>query len=72
MSTDIVRFPKASTVSETQKKVVSVEALQLFMAICIPLMVLTFVAWYVVYWWHNRKDKLGGKRSGPGVFKSAV
>jgi hypothetical protein len=72
MSTDIVRFTPASTMLEPPKKTVSTAALQLYMAICVPLMVLTFAAWYVVYWWHDRKDKLEWKRLEAGVSKSAV
>ena len=54
MSTDIVHFDSAGTGGP--KKVVSLAALQLYMAITVPLMLMTFACWYGVYWWVNRRD----------------
>jgi hypothetical protein len=54
MSTDIVRFQLGND-GETQK-LFQVDALQLFLAICLPLMVVVFVAWYGVYWWVDQKE----------------
>lgn len=55
MSTDIVQF---QTNSDGQsEEVFSSGALQLFVTICLPLMLATFIAWYGVYWWVNRKDE---------------
>jgi hypothetical protein len=54
MSTDIVVF-QTDDAGETVK-LFHVDALLLFMAICLPLMVVVFVAWYGVYWWIDRKE----------------
>ncbi|KAF2085974.1 hypothetical protein K490DRAFT_45434 [Saccharata proteae CBS 121410] len=51
MSTDIVHY-------DGEKKVVSLGALELFFAISIPMMVGTFGAWYLVYWWVDRRARL--------------
>jgi hypothetical protein len=56
MSTDIIHFQTGST--GKSEKTFQLGALQLFLAISFPLMFLTFAAWYGVYWWVNRKDKL--------------
>ena len=56
MSTDIIRFPTLD--SGQPKKTFSLAALQLFMTISLPLMFLSFFAWWIVYRWVNRKDKL--------------
>ncbi|KAI9780709.1 MAG: hypothetical protein M1816_002758 [Peltula sp. TS41687] len=65
MSTDIVRFPKPD--SGKPQRTVSFAALQLFMAISIPLMFLSFVAWWGVYKWVNRKITVRGDDSGSEV-----
>jgi hypothetical protein len=54
MSTDIVTF-QTGTDGQTQK-VFQLDALQLFLAICLPMMVVVFVAWYGVYWWVDQKE----------------
>jgi len=55
MSTDIIHFHTTDT-GESQS-VYQWSALQLYLAISLPLMFLTFTAWYGVYWWVNRKDE---------------
>ena len=55
MSTDIVRF-QTSTPGNSGKTV-QLGALQLYLAITLPMMVVTFLGWYIVYWWVNHKDK---------------
>lgn len=50
MSTDIVRFDRSI-------KIFSPPALNLFLAISLPLMFFTFVAWYLVYWWVDNTKK---------------
>jgi hypothetical protein len=60
MSTDIVVFQTNNT-GETVK-VFHMDALLLFLAICLPLMVAVFVAWYGVYWWIDRKEGLQRQR----------
>ncbi|OCK86349.1 hypothetical protein K432DRAFT_341488 [Lepidopterella palustris CBS 459.81] len=59
MSTDIFKFETGNS-GKTQK-FVQTGALQLFMSITIPLMVLTFGAWYGVYWWVNHREKKKGR-----------
>ena len=54
MSTDILRLQLGND-GETQK-LFQIDALQLFLAICLPLMVVVFVAWYGVYWWVDQKE----------------
>jgi hypothetical protein len=49
MSTDIIRFQKGD--SGKPERVFSSEALQLFLAITLPLMVVSFLAWGVFYYW---------------------
>ncbi|KIX03657.1 uncharacterized protein Z518_07210 [Rhinocladiella mackenziei CBS 650.93] len=51
MSTDIVRFEKS-------QEIFSSAALKLFLTICIPMMLFTFVAWYAVYWWVNNRERV--------------
>jgi len=55
MSTDIVKFEINS--DGQSREIFQAGALQLFITICFPLMAVTFVAWYGVYWWVNRKDE---------------
>ena len=55
MSTDIVRWEADATM--TPRKVFSMEALILFMAISVPLVVVTFMNWYCVYRCVNRRDE---------------
>lgn len=54
MGTDIVKFQTDSN-GQTQKEF-HLDALQLFLTICLPMMVMVFVAWYGVYWWIDRKE----------------
>ena len=56
MSTDIVQF-------DHSKEIFSSAALKLFLAICLPMMFLTFVAWYAVYWWVNNREKVAKIKS---------
>ena len=55
MSTDIIRFEALEGGLFTEH--FSVEALRLFFAISIPLMVVTFVSWYLIYWWMKNRQK---------------
>jgi ABC-type Fe3+ transport system permease subunit len=60
MSTDIIQF-------QDSKEIFSLGALQLYLAITLPLMALTFAAWWLVYWYVNRKqdtEAFGGRFSG--------
>jgi hypothetical protein len=62
MSTDIVSFQTTST--GKQEKTVSLGAIEIFLATSLPLMLLTFAAWFVVYRWVNRKDSRRWDSSG--------
>jgi len=52
MSTDIIHFQAES---KTSGKIFQLGALELYLAITIPLMAVTFAAWYLVYRWLNRR-----------------
>ncbi|KAK5695171.1 hypothetical protein LTR97_008677 [Elasticomyces elasticus] len=55
MSTPIVTFaPGSSSPSDSN---ISTGALGFYVAISLPLMALTFLSWYAVYWWENRKER---------------
>jgi hypothetical protein len=54
MSTDIIRFQRGED-GQTQK-MFELDALQLFLAICLPMMAVVFAAWYGVYWWVNQEE----------------
>jgi len=54
MSTDIVQYQLSE--SGKSQKIFQLGALQLYLAITLPLMFGTFFAWYGVYWWVNRKE----------------
>lgn len=57
MSTDIIRYQRGDDGTGPERKVFSAAALKLFVEICGPLMLITFVAWGVFYWWVNRKRR---------------
>lgn len=73
MSTDIISFQTDS--EGKSQEVFRSDALRVFIAISLPLMVASFVAWYGVYWWVNRKverkcrSRLWGK---PGGYEGSV
>ncbi|KAF2204801.1 hypothetical protein GQ43DRAFT_428635 [Delitschia confertaspora ATCC 74209] len=53
MSTDIIHF----NTNNTQN--FQMNGFKLYLEICIPLMFLTFLAWYAFHWWVNKKDNHG-------------
>jgi len=55
MSTDIIRFEAMD--GDMFKEHFSIKALKLFFSISIPLMVATFLSWYVIYWWSKNRQK---------------
>jgi len=55
MSTDIIRFSSSDV--GTHQRNFSSEALKLYIAITLPMMFLTFMAWWVVYRYVNRKTR---------------
>ena len=60
MSTDIVQWQRNPM--GTIVKTVSSEAIMVFLAATIPLILLTFAAWYVVYRYLERKQEKHNKR----------
>lgn len=54
MSTDIFRPTDKGRFSED----VQLGALKLYIAISLPLVFITLLAWYGVYWWETRKERL--------------
>lgn len=50
MSTDIVHW-------QDSKKIVQLGAIVIYLELTLPLMLVTFGAWYGVYWWVNRKER---------------
>ncbi|KAK5720387.1 hypothetical protein LTR17_015024 [Elasticomyces elasticus] len=55
MSTPIVSFAPGS--SSTSDSNISTGALGFYVAVSLPLVILTFLSWYAVYWWENRKER---------------
>lgn len=51
MSTDIVQY-------DHSKEIFSMAALKMFLAISLPMMFFTFVAWYAVYWYVNNREQV--------------
>ena len=64
MSTPIVQFDNEGSGFSGQN--IGFGALELYVAVSLPLMCLTFVAWYFVYWREKRKDKkkMGEQQKG--------
>jgi hypothetical protein len=60
MSTDIIQFQ----ITETGKsqEVFQLGALQIYLAITVPMMLATFASWYGVYIWVDRKEKAKVRR----------
>lgn len=68
MSTDIVQFQTAST----GRSHVELAALQLYLAISLPLVCITLLAWYGFYWWEVRKEKKHRERLDDEVRRREV
>ncbi len=56
MSTKIINFEPTSNGSTKSR--VELVALQLYLAISLPLVCVTLLAWYGFYWWEVRKEKM--------------
>ena len=54
MSTDIFNPTKTGLFGNT----IELGALRLYITISLPLVVMTLLAWYAVYWWETRKEGL--------------
>jgi hypothetical protein len=61
MSTDIIRYSTDPT-SGVSEEEFSLAALRLYMSITLPMMAMTFAAWYCMYWWVNSKEHVKFKR----------
>jgi hypothetical protein len=55
MSTDIIKY--TTTSAGRPERVLHLDALRLYLAITLPMMFVTFAAWYGVSWWANREEK---------------
>jgi hypothetical protein len=66
MSTDIVHWDRNG--NGKSHEIFQLSALKVYLVITLPLMVLSFAAWYAVYWWVDRKEKRvkGITRRGQG------
>lgn len=68
MSTDIVRFQSID--AGKRVRIFSPDALRFFLAITLPLMVVSFLAWGLFYWVTTGRERLrlngnGSADSGP-------
>lgn len=63
MSTDIVHFPDAN--AGPFESLFSLGALQLYLLISLPLVVVTLVGWYVFYLWEIRQKDRTAKPEEP-------
>ena len=52
MSTDVVQLH-----GDSNKLVVEMAALRLYLAISLPLVLVTVLAWYAFYQWETRKEE---------------
>ena len=65
MSTDIFNVTNTGLFGNT----IQLGALKLYITISLPLVLLTLLAWYGVYWWETRKEELNVRRN---AFKSRI
>lgn len=68
MSTDIVQFQKTN--AGNSKSLVELAALQLYLAISLPLVFVTLLAWYGFYWWEVRKERKNSEKLQRDTLKS--
>lgn len=61
MSTPIVTF-EADNKSFSSSNI-GQGALQFYVAVSLPLMTLTFFAWYIVHWWESRRAAQAAERT---------
>jgi hypothetical protein len=57
MSTDILQYSKIPD-SNSYEEDYSQEALIRYVSVTLPLMALTFLAWWVLYWWVDKKQQV--------------
>jgi hypothetical protein len=57
MSTDILKYSKIPGTNSYEEDY-SKEALLRYVSITLPLMAVTFLAWWVLYWWVNKKQEM--------------
>ena len=61
MSTPIVEFPHDTSTFSSRN--IGTGALDLYLVMSLPLMVLTFVAWGGMSWWYGRAERKKAKLS---------
>jgi hypothetical protein len=61
MSTDILQYSKIPD-SNSYEEDYSQEALIRYVSVTLPLMALTFLAWWVLYWWVDKKQQVKALR----------
>ncbi|KAE9381938.1 hypothetical protein N431DRAFT_360451, partial [Stipitochalara longipes BDJ] len=57
MSTDILQYSKIPDTNDYEEDYSS-EALKRYVSVTLPLMALTFLAWWVLYWWVDIKQRV--------------
>jgi len=60
MSTDIIQYP-VNPATDKPEEQYSSSALNLYLAITLPLMAITFLSWVVVYWWIEKKKRINAE-----------
>ena len=64
MSTDIIKFQNAGP--DTSEQVVQLKAVKFYLMVSLPLVFGVFIAWYAVYLWETRKEKMNKGRTVAG------
>ena len=57
MSTDILQYSKIPNTNDYEEDYSSA-ALKRYVSVTLPLTAMTFLAWWVVYWWVDRKQRV--------------
>jgi len=57
MSTDILQYSKIADTNDYEEDYSSA-ALKRYVSVTLPLTALTFLAWWVLYWWVDRKQRV--------------
>ena len=57
MSTDILQYSKIPNTNNYEEDYSSA-ALKRYVSVTLPLMALTFLAWWILYWWVDRKQRV--------------
>jgi len=57
MSTDILKYSKIPNTNDYEEDYSSA-ALKRYVSVTLPLTALTFLTWWVLYWWVDRKQRV--------------